>query len=162
VLFKVVPVNGAVVVVKGPIIVFFRVTKCVFDAGRILIVIGKGDWFTFWKFRVPFIVFNFRRRGLTLFNIFRHHCHNVFLNGSHGALKFSVERGANNFIVLDRSAIHEVLIYSDFTFFERIDLVTNLQGHNSGWSILLYAFNVCWMCSESRRERDAVVAMTNR
>jgi len=90
--FKAVHVNGAVVVVEGPIIVFFCVTKFVFDAGRILIVIGEGDWFTFWKFRVPLIVFNFRRRGLIIFNILRNHSHNVFLNGSDGTLKFSVKR----------------------------------------------------------------------
>jgi len=117
--------NRAVAVVEGPIIVFFCVTKFLFDARIILIVIGKGDWFMFWKFRVPIIVFNFRKRGLTIFNILRHHCHNIFLNSSDGTLKCFVKRGANNFIVLDRSAIRKVLAYSDFTFFERIDLVTN-------------------------------------
>jgi len=90
--FKAAPVDGAVTVVEGPSIVFFYITKFVFEAEIILIVIGKGDWFMLWKFRVPIIVFNFRWRRLTFFNILRHHCHNAFLNGSDGTLKCFVKR----------------------------------------------------------------------
>jgi len=106
-------------------IVILSISDFVLLSAEILIMADEGDIITFKKLYVSVLAEIEGFQWIAFIVFASKHSNNVLLNSCDRSFKLPTSGATNDLVVLDGSAIHEVLAESDIAFFEEINLFLN-------------------------------------